>query len=224
MKPLTAIAALILPVLPVVSIAGTQSIEISAIPYPLFMENIGTVSAGGGIDSLDMTSCAKSDLFISPDGHFSTDKSPRLLFKPAGPFILTAKIRPDFKSKWDAGVLLVFNDPKHFAKFCYERDYQGNPRIVSVVCNDTADDCNSALEPAGAVFFRVIGSSGGDTFTFYCSQDDKAWFPVRSFRLQKVDNIRLGFSAQSPEGAGCTVHFTNIGFEARVPKDFWTGE
>ena len=224
MNRMPAIAALLALIWPPISWAEAQPIRISAIPYSMSLENPGTASAPGGSDRLDLTSSPKSDLFVSPDGRYSTDKSPRLLFRPVGAFILTARIRPEFRTKWDAGVLLVFNDPTHFAKFCYEQDYRGSPRIVSVVCNDTADDCNSEPVPAGEIFFRVIGSSGSDTFTFYTSPDGKSWFPIRSFRLQKADNVRLGFSSQSPEGPGCTVHFTAIALEARAPRDFWLGD
>lgn len=195
-----------------------------AIPWPLRLENTAQSCRVPGPAELELTAPGKTDLFISPDGQYRIDLSPRLVFRPEGPFILSAKISPEFKAKWDAGVLVLFNDAEHFAKFCYERDYQGVPRIVSVVCNGTADDCNSMPVPEGSVYFRIVGASPGDTFEFYSSADGQAWFLLRNFRLAKTDKLRAGFSAQSPTGEGCTVRFSRIRLERRSPKDFWAGD
>ncbi len=56
---------------------------------------------------LTLTAPANTDLFISPGAEFRVDKSPRVVFRPEGPFILTANVRSEFRTKWDAGVLLI---------------------------------------------------------------------------------------------------------------------
>lgn len=195
-----------------------------ALPWPATLENQATALRVISPTELEMAAPANTDLFISPDGKYRTNLSPRLLFRPEGPFVLTAKVRPDFKNRWDAGVLMLFNDPEHFVKFCFEQDFQGTPRIVSVVCNGVADDCNSAAVTGGEIWFRVVGSVPGDTFALYSSGDGKKWFPIRAFRMQKTDALRVGFSAQSPAGPGCTVRFSEISVERRAPGNFWTGD
>lgn len=195
-----------------------------ALPWPVALENRAAALNVISPTELEMAAPANTDLFISPDGKHRANASPRLLFRPEGPFVLTAKVRPDFKTRWDAGVLMLFNDPEHFVKFCFEQDFQGTPRIVSVVCNGVADDCNSAPVTGGEVWLRVVGSVPGDTFALYSSGDGKKWFPIRTFRMQRTDTLRVGFSAQSPAGPGCTVRFSDISLERRAPRDFWTGD
>ena len=77
--------------------------------------------------------------------------------------------------------------------------------------------------PDGALLYRITGIIPGDTVLFYASIDGKSWYLLRSFRLMKTNALRLGFSAQSPTGADCTAHFSEISLERRVPKDFWSG-
>lgn len=201
-----------------------QDVKIAAIPYTMHFEN--EVSGYEIISDrhIKITAPAKTDLYTVSDGGFSTNKSPRLLFKPDSSFIFTSKIKLEFKSKWDAGVLLIYNDSKHYTKFCFESDFKGQPRIVSVVCNDVADDCNSMAINSNEIYFRITGSTKNNTFNLYYSDDGKDWFIIRGFRLNKTDNLRIGFSAQSPTGDGCTVDFMDINLQERKLNDFWKGD
>ena len=166
----------------------------------------------------------KTDLYVTPGGDFRIDKAPRVVFRPEGPFILTARIQPEFRHRWDAGVLVIYSDAEHFAKFCFEQDFHGTPRVVSVVCNDTGDDCNSWPVTDGAIYFRIVGSSERNTFSFFASRDGQQWFLIRGFRLLKTADLRIGLGAQSLDGDGCTVHFSEISVQRREVKDFWKGD
>ena len=201
---------------------AAQEIKIKAIPYVMSFENSFKDYKIKGDNSLSITAPGHTDLFISPDGGYEINKSPRLLFKPDSDFIFTSRIKLNFKSKWDAGVLLVYNDKKHFAKFCFESDFKAQARVVTVVCNETADDCNSMQIDKNEVFYRIVGSTKGNVFGFYYSVDGTSWFPIRSFKLDKADHINIGFSAQSPKGEECTVEFSHIDLQQRK-ADFWTG-
>lgn len=202
---------------------NAQEIKIKAIPYPMHIENTPLAFKIISDNHVRFSAPVKTDLFISPDGKYAINKSPRLIFKPDSDFILTAKIGLEFNAKWDAGVLIIYNDSKHFAKFCFESDYKGQPRIVSVVCNEVADDCNSLAIDKNEVYYRIIGSAKKNTFNFYYSADGKSWFPVRSFRLNKIDNLHIGFSTQSPSGNECHADFSEIDFQQRKPVDWWSG-
>jgi len=199
-----------------------QVVKINAIPYVMNFQNSVIEYKITGDNSLKINAPGHTDLFISPDGGYVINKSPRLIFTPDSDFILTAKIKPGFKSKWDAGALLIFNDATHFAKFCFESDFKGQARVVSVVCNETADDCNSMIVDKNEIFYRITGSTKGKTFGFYYSTDGKSWFPIRTFKLDKTDNLTIGFSAQSPTGEGSSVEFSNIDLQQRK-ADLWTG-
>jgi regulation of enolase protein 1 (concanavalin A-like superfamily) len=204
--------------------AVAQELRVPAIPYPLYLENSALEVKAIGNNHLRMVAPEKTDLYTTSDGKYVTNKSPRLLFKPDSLFILTARIHLDFKSKWDAGVLLIYNDSRHYAKFCFENDFKGQPRVVTVVCNEVADDCNSMAIGKNEVYFRITGSTKENTFNLYYSESGKEWFVVRGFRLNKTDNLRIGFSAQSPNGKQCSVDFTDISFQNRRLRDFWLGD
>ena len=200
---------------------NAQEIRMNSIPFAMHFENEVKEYKILGDDHLSITAPGKTELFISPDGGFVANQTPRLIFQPDSDFILTSTIKLDFKANWDAGALLVYNDDRHYAKFCFEQDYTGQPRIVTVVCNETCDDCNSAIVEKNEVNYKIVGSSKNNVFAFYYSEDGKSWFLLRAFKLDKTDNIRIGFSAQSPAGDGCIVDFSNIQFQAKKPKDWW---
>jgi uncharacterized protein len=201
-----------------------QEIRMKAIPYLMHFENVPLDYQIINDNHIKLSAPANTDLFISPDGKYEINKSPRLLFKPDSDFILTAKIMLEFKAKWDAGLLIIYNDNTHYAKFCFESDFKGQPRVVSVVCNETADDCNSITMNKDEVYYRILGSTKNNTFSFYYSADGKSWFPIRSFKLYKTDNLSIGFSAQSPTGKECSVDFLNIDLQERKPVDWWQGD
>jgi regulation of enolase protein 1 (concanavalin A-like superfamily) len=202
---------------------NAQEVSIKAIPYVMHFENTPLDYKVISDNHIQISAPEKTDLFISPDGYYEINKSPRLLFKPDSDFIFTSKISLRFNSKWDAGVLIIYNDSKHFVKFCFESDFKGQPRVVSVVCNDVADDCNSMAIDNNEVYYRIIGSAKNNIFALYYSTDNKAWFIIRNFRLAKTDNIRIGFSAQSPSGKACTVDFSEIDLQQHKVADFWQG-
>jgi len=209
-----------------VSRALARALPALAVPRKQLVENSATACRVQSPTEPLLAVPAQTDLFITPAGEFRVDRSPRVVFRPEGPFILTAKIRPEFRHRWDASVLVLYNDSESFAKFCFEHDFQGAPRVVSVVCDGTGDHCNSYLVPDGAIYFRIAGSSERNTFGFYVSSDGRQWFPIQGFRLPKTDNLQVGLSAQSPydAGDGCAMHFFDIDVQRREVKDFWKGD
>ena len=90
-----------------------------------------------------MTAGRETDLFTDPAGTMVKDDSPRLTFTPDPLFTLSAHVHVDFAATYDAGVLLLYVDAQHWAKFCFEYSPQGKPMIVSVVTNGVSDDCNA---------------------------------------------------------------------------------
>lgn len=198
-----------------------QDVKIKAVPYVMHFENFPAGYEILGEDHIRIESPPKSDLFISPDGKYVTNKSPRLIFKPDPDFILTAKISLEFKSNWDAGDLIIYNDGEHWAKFCFERDFKGQARVVSVVCNRVADDCNSMAVQGNKVYYRIAGSKEDNKFGLYYSGDGKSWFPVRIFALHETDKLKIGFCAQSPVGEGTIVDFSEIEYRDEKITDWW---
>jgi regulation of enolase protein 1 (concanavalin A-like superfamily) len=80
--------------------------------------------------------------------------------------------------------------------------------IVSVVTHGASDDANGFVVDGTQVWLRV--SRLGPAFAFHASTDGAAWHLIRHFPLDVGPQASLGFLAQSPTGAGCTVTFDDI--------------
>ncbi|MCO5213910.1 MAG: DUF1349 domain-containing protein [Caldilinea sp.] len=172
--------------------------------------------------SLQMTAPPRTDLFVDPRGMVDMTNSTRLLFQPDEHFTLSAHARGDLVATYDAAVLMLYVDDRHWAKLCLELSPQGQPMIVSVVTNGVSDDCNSVVLDAAAAYLRVAGL--GTAFALHYSLDGATWHFVRYFALQHSAGLRAGFSVQSPTGDGCTVTFSSIEYAPRLLGDLRSGE
>lgn len=196
-------------------------IHIPNIPHPLHWLNqpqSWDLSAEG---QLTITAPAKSDWFVDPQGAANVGPAPALLFSTSGPCMLSAQVVVKHVATYDAGVLMVYEGPSMWAKFCLELSPQGRPMIVSVVTKGVSDDCN-AFAVNGPVYMRV--SRLEQAYAFHVSQDGSNWDLIRYFKLDDNRNAQLGFEAQSPTGDGCTASFRDIRFEARLLTELRSGE
>ncbi|MCP4400360.1 MAG: DUF1349 domain-containing protein [bacterium] len=173
-------------------------------------------------ETLSITSGAETDLFTAPDGRVTIDNSARALFVPQEDFLLSAKVKVDFASQFDAGVLILYDTEKAWAKLCFEYSPQQQPMVVSVVNRDFSDDCNSVPVDGNEVYLRVSGKDRA--FAFHFSTDGKFWHMVRFFSLGELQNLRIGFSSQSPTGQGCRSEFSEIHYGPNILTDNRNGE
>jgi hypothetical protein len=172
---------------------------------------------------LVITAGKETDLFIDPAGNHTKNNAPTALFTPvASDFILSAKVRVDFGSTFDAGVLQVRAQDDLWAKLCFEFSPQQQPMIVSVVTRGVSDDCNSTVIAGNEVYLRVARNAG--TFAFHYSLDGRLWHLVRYFSLGQVEQLQVGFSAQSPTGQQCRVEFSELSYKPETLKDIRSGE
>jgi hypothetical protein len=171
--------------------------------------------------TLSITGGKATDWFFSPMGDDQRDNTSRLLFKPADDFVLSAKVKVDFHSQWDSGVLVLYVNNTQWAKLCFEMTIEKHPAIVSVVTNGLSDDNNSIAISGDTVYLKV--AKAGQAIFFYASQDGQHWSIIRAFSLGENPDLRIGFSSQSPVGNGCTSIFSDIKY---LPKkvDLWAGQ
>jgi uncharacterized protein len=206
------------------------ALNLPGLPFALSPE--GTPPAGCRIlnGDLILTGAAGTDLFIDPAGTAdpSGDAAPlpdagRMVgLPPAGDFTLRARVSVEFASMYDAGVLLVWAGPEHWAKLCFEYSPQLVPTAVSVVTRQSSDDCNS-FEVSGSTLWLRITRSGG-AWAFHASQDGAWWRLTRYFSLGASDGLaKVGFLAQSPTGEGCAATFAQIGFGTGAPSNLRDG-
>ena len=204
-------------------ISGQQKtpFKVSAIPHELFFKN---VPANFSIkdNEIIIVSGPKTDMFRDPNVTYNTDNAPRLLFKADSDFVLIASIEHSFANKWDGGAIVIKQDSLNWIKFCFEKDYTGAPRVVSVVTKNISDDCNSVEVKGNKVFYKV--AKADNVVTLYYSMNGVKWFLVRHLQFETHRGFKVGFLAQSPTGAGCEVKFSNIIYKAIKIKDPYLGE
>lgn len=202
------------------SLAQQQPVKITGIPQLLQWENTpNSVSLKAGV--LEIEAGAKTDMFRDPNVTYNTDNAPKLMFVPDKNFVLTATIEHSFVNKWDAGALVLKADSLNWIKFCFERDYLGYRRIVSVVTKDVSDDANA--QSVNENFSHLKIAKADNVVTLYVSTDGKKWLLIRHLQFNTDKEIKVGFLAQSPVGQRCKVKFSNIKYEAKKIKDPYAG-
>jgi len=198
-----------------------DTIHIPNIPHPLHWLNQPQSWDLSPAGQLTITSPARADWFIDPQGAVNISNAPVLLFPTSGPCLLSVQVIVNHVATYDAGVLMVYESPLAWAKFCLELSPQGLATIVSVVTRGVSDDCN-AFPVNGPVYMRV--SKLEQAYAFHVSQDGSKWDLIRYFKLEDSRNAQIGFEAQSPIGNGHTVSFRDIRFEPQLLADIRSGE
>jgi uncharacterized protein len=186
----------------------------TSLPFALTPSDPGAWRVG---DAVVATAPAHTDFYINPGGADAGDaetmlNATTLLGRPpAGDFQFRARVTVDFRAQYDAGVLLLWADESHWAKFCFEFSPAAAPMVVSVVTRGVSDDANAFTVDGRTVWLRV--SRIDRVYAFHASTDGSSWQLIRVFRLTDDTSAhQIGFEAQSPTGDGCTVTFDGIAF------------
>lgn len=195
--------------------------KISAIPHPLILEN-NPLKIAVKNDELILVAGEKTDMFRDPNVTYNTDNAPKLMFAADEDFVLTTAIEHTFTNKWDGGAIVLKSDSINWVKFCFEKDYTGAHRVVSVVTRNISDDANSIEINSNKAYFKM--AKAGNVVTLYCSVDSISWLLVRHLQFEAKKGFKIGFLAQSPTGTNCEVKFTQIKYEKKKIKDPYLGE
>ena len=200
---------------------GQKPLKFLKIPYPLTWEN-KPLSYTVNANSITIEAGEKTDMFRDPNVTYNTDNAPKLFFKPDNNFVLTNCIEHRFVYKWDGGAIVLKADNLNWIKFCFEKDYTGQRRVVSVVTNNISDDCNSVAINGDKVYYKI--AKADNVITLYYSTDNKRWFLVRHLQFNAKGPLKLGFMAQSPTGKNNKVTFSEISYSDKKIKDPYAGE
>jgi regulation of enolase protein 1 (concanavalin A-like superfamily) len=198
-----------------------NTVNIPYLPQPLHWHNQPHSWDLSPDNQLTITSPAKTDWFIDPQGAVNVSNAPVLLFPVSNPCLLNARVTVNHIATYDAGVLMIYESPLAWAKLCLELSPQGLATVVSVVTKGVSDDCNSFTAKSPA-YLRV--SKLEKAYAFHVSQDGIDWNLIRYFKLEANRNAQMGFLTQSPTGNGCTASFGEIRFESRLLADIRSGE
>jgi len=181
------------------------------VPFPLDAPR-GEGWRAGPDDDVTVTAGRDTDLFLDPATEYEKLNAPRLLGVAAdGDYQFSARVSVEFAATYDAGVLLLWIDERHWGKLCFELSPDGEPMIVSVVARGVADDANAFVVTARTVWLRVCRIDRA--FAYHASVDGQAWRMIRYFTVDGPSKpVSIGFEAQSPMGEGCAVTFDEIRF------------
>lgn len=193
-------------------------------PFPLAPSSAGLWRVDEQAGAVIVSAQPHTDIFIDPgNGPIGADASDALNAEsmlnaatllgdvPAGDFQLSARVTVDFAATFDAGVLLLWLDERHWAKLCFEFSPAGEPMVVSVVCRGVCDDANAFAVPGRSVWLRV--SRIDRAYAYHASLDGNTWRMIRVFILDgQTAHDKIGFEGQSPTGDGCGVTFDEIRF------------
>jgi regulation of enolase protein 1 (concanavalin A-like superfamily) len=198
----------------------TDQFEIPGVPFPFVPSPAPSWRLDPEAGAVRATAAPHTDLFIDP-GSGTTLNAESLLnaatllgTAPPGDFQLSARVTVDFAATYDAGVLLLWVDERHWGKLCFEFSPAGEPMIVSVVTRGVSDDANAFVVPGKSVWLRV--SRIDRAFAYHASEDGRIWRMIRFFTLDDAGDPPgrelVGLEAQSPTGDGCAVTFEEIRF------------
>ncbi len=191
------------PIAPPVNVPGLPPLEWGFRP--------GRAYADAGV--LVLLAYASTDWVVDPLGSPPVLNACPLGFAAPKTFSLTARVSVSgARTSFDAPVLMVWRDDKHWAKLCFERAPTGEVGPVSVINNGgTSDDANAYTLPRGEdeTMWLRLSRVGEGTFVFHASRDGKWWDFVRIFRIEGSE-WQVGFLAQSPTGPGCAARFEDI--------------
>ena len=187
------------------------------LPFPISASHEGVWRHDAENGAVVAEAPAHTDFYVNPAGDGSTDAesldnaSTLLGTPPEGDFRFSARVTVDFRAQYDAGVLMLWGDDRHWAKFCFEFSPAAEPMVVSVVTRGVSDDANAFVVAERTVWLRV--SRVDNVYAYHASTDGTTWQLVRVFSLGgSVADHRVGFEVQSPTGDGCTATFDRISF------------
>ena len=206
----------------------TDALLVPELPFPVAPSHLNVWRRDDQAGAVIADAPAHTDLYINPGGDSSGDAESMLTAAtllgtpPTGDFQLSAQVTVDFAAQFDAGVLLIWIDERHWAKFCFEFSPAAEPMVVSVVTRDLSDDANAFVVLDRSVWLRA--SRIGQVYAFHASTDGQTWRLIRVFTLgEGLGGHMIGFEAQSPTGDGCVVTFDRIRFTSERLADLRDG-
>ncbi len=147
--------------------------------------------------------------------------APFLYTEVTGDFVFRAKVRPNFRTVYDACALMVIQDEKLWTKAAFEKSDFGTTAAVCVVTNGVSDDANGCNIEQEEVWLQIVRV--GDVFCTHYSLDGETFYMVRLFHLPVEKTVKVGVEAQSPAGEGGVRCYSHISLENRTVKNLRAG-
>jgi hypothetical protein len=202
--------------------------NLPGLPFTLSPSDAEAWTIAEAPDTVTAAAAPHSDIFIDPgtgnqlNAESMLNAATLLGVPPDGDFQFSARVTVAFASTYDAGVLLLWFDDRHWGKLCFEYSPDGEPMIVSVVTRGVSDDANAFVVSGATVWLRVCRID--HAYAYHASMDGKTWRMVRFFTIGGFSTpAAIGLEAQSPTGDGCVVTFDEIRFTGERLADLRDG-
>jgi len=202
--------------------AAAQEARLAGVPARLTWKNSPSAWHIDSGRELKISADKKTDWFVDPFDGRVDNTAPILFFVPGPDYVLNGKVNVSFRSKWDAGALMVWADDHHWSKLSFELSPEKQPTMVTVVTRGLSDDCNSIPVAGNEVYLQIART--GNTYVFYSSTNGRDWKILRTFSLDSDLQQMVGFEAQSPAGSGANVTFSEIHYSPAKIKNIYTGQ
>ena len=147
--------------------------------------------------------------------------APFLYTEVEGDFVFRAKVRPNFRTVYDACALMVIQDEKLWAKAAFEKSDFGTTAAVCVVTNGVSDDANGCNIEQDEVWLQIVRV--GDVFCTHYSLDGETFYMVRLFHMPVDKCVKVGIEAQSPTGEGGLRFYSDISIEKKTVANLRAG-
>lgn len=138
-----------------------------------------------------------------------------------GDFVFRAKVRPNFRTVYDACALMVIQDERLWTKAAFEKSDFGTTAAVCVVTNGISDDANGCNIEQDEVWLQIVRK--GDVFCTHYSLDGETFYMVRLFHLPVEKTVKVGIEAQCPAGEGGLRFYSDISLESRTVENLRAG-
>ncbi|TVX99030.1 DUF1349 domain-containing protein [Cohnella terricola] len=171
---------------------------------------------------LQIPAPGKTDYFINPENGDVKNNAPFLYADVQGDFILRAKVRHDFLSKYDGAALFIMDSDQRWAKLCYEYTDFNTYAVVSVVTDGVSDDANGPNLTDKSVWLQI--GRKDNAFSMHYSTDGTEYRMVRVFNLNVPETLKVGIVSQSPTGEGLVSDFSEIQLEKVTMKQIRAGK
>lgn len=177
-------------------------------------------------DEIAIYAPAKSDYFNNPipeNGKLMKPQgnAPFYYKEVEGDFVVKAKVRPDFKTTYDAASIMVIQDENKWVKAAFEKSDFGTNAVVSVVTNIVSDDANGCNIDVDSLWLQI--ARVGDNFAIHYSLDGQRFDMVRLFSLSVEKTVKVGIEAQCPKGEGGYRYFSNLSVEKKTLTNLRAG-
>lgn len=172
---------------------------------------------------IEVTPKANSDYFNDPATGKITGTAPLFHRKVEGDFVMTAKVKPNFQSVWNACALMVYQDSTHWGKLCFENSDATGPSVVTVVTKETSDDSNGPIiHDQESIWLRLARKN--TIYAMYWSLDGEDFKMARLFALPETKIVKVGLAFQCPDGPAARHECSFLSLEKLTLEDLRRGK